>query len=80
MAARFDPERQGWPCRAAGFCSGVWFSVGDALVCQCSFPRCRRVLAVVTQAVPPAGLSPGALAALQSQARRVESDFDGCVE
>lgn len=73
----FDPQRAGWPCRTTGSCDGQWFTLGDARVCQCRYPRCRRVIAVVTG---PALFSPRVLDALQGQAQRVRSDFDGCVE
>jgi hypothetical protein len=76
----FDPQRQGWPCRTLGSCDGVWFTVHDALVCQCARPSCRRVLAVITQAVPPAGHSPRAIDALQNTDGRPAPGWPGCID
>lgn len=74
----FDPFAQGWPCRALETCDGVWFTLGDTLVCQCRWTRCRRVIAVITQAPPPHGLSPRALDALQNTDNRPAHDWPGC--
>lgn len=76
----FDPHRQGHPCRTAGACTGAWFQLGDAFICQCRYPRCRRVLAVVTAAPPPSGLSARACDALLSTDLRPADDWPGCLD
>jgi hypothetical protein len=66
----FDPHRQGWPCRTAGFCTGHWFWDGHIHVCVCRY--CRRFISTRVEA--------RGLDALQGLVNRESSDFPGAVE